>query len=242
MRPESLVVSCEHASNRVPAIYRPLFRGAGAELRGHHGWDIGAAGVAEALATHFRVPLFAGAATRLLIDLNRSLHHPRVFSRWTRGLSAEQRRTIVEAHYAPYRNAVERHVDALLDANRDVVHLSVHSFTPTWQGERRHADLGFLYDPRRRRERQLGAAWKSALATIAPGLRVRRNYPYRGTSDGFSVALRRIFPAARYACIELEINQARLSNPVAMRQLARPLATAIEETLKASPSRRRHRP
>ena len=41
----------------------------------------------------------------------------------------------------------------------------------------------------------------------APELKVRRNYPYAGKSDGFTAYLRRRFPADAYVGIELEINQ-----------------------------------
>ena len=41
----------------------------------------------------------------------------------------------------------------------------------------------------------------------APALKVRRNYPYTGKSDGFTAYLRRRFPPAAYLGIELEINQ-----------------------------------
>jgi hypothetical protein len=36
---------------------------------------------------------------------------------------------------------------------------------------------------------------------------VRRNYPYRGWSDGLTTALRRRFAERAYVGIELEVNQ-----------------------------------
>jgi hypothetical protein len=39
---------------------------------------------------------------------------------------------------------------------------------------------------------------------------VRRNYPYRGTADGFTTYLRRQFSARKYLGIELEVNQSLL--------------------------------
>lgn len=38
-------------------------------------------------------------------------------------------------------------------------------------------------------------------------MKVRRNYPYTGKSDGFTAYLRRHFPADAYISIKLEINQ-----------------------------------
>jgi predicted N-formylglutamate amidohydrolase len=88
-----------------------------------------------------------------------------------------------------------------------VVHIAVHSFTPILNGISRRADVGLLYDPARAGERELCARWQVALEGVDPSLRVRRNYPYRGTSDGFTTALRRIHSAAAYAGIEVELSQ-----------------------------------
>ena len=42
---------------------------------------------------------------------------------------------------------------------------------------------------------------------MAPNLRVRRNYPYAGWTDGLTTYLRTRFPPQRYVGIEIEINQ-----------------------------------
>jgi predicted N-formylglutamate amidohydrolase len=87
------------------------------------------------------------------------------------------------------------------------VHVSSHSFTPKLDGELRRADIGLLYDPSRPGEAALCAAWRAALRAAAPGLVVRRNYPYRGTSDALVTDLRRRFSPSRYLGIEIEVNQ-----------------------------------
>ncbi len=95
---------------------------------------------------------------------------------------------------------------------RRSVHVAVHSFTPALAGERRSADVGLLYDPRRAGERALCARWQAILGELDPTLRVRRNYPYRGISDGLPSWLRRRFPGRSYAGVELELNQALLAS------------------------------
>ena len=87
-------------------------------------------------------------------------------------------------------------------------HVAVHSFTPELDGEVRNADVTFLYDSRRPRERELCRRWAAILHRIDPALRLRRNYPYLGKADGLATALRRLQPEARYMGVELEINQA----------------------------------
>lgn len=95
----------------------------------------------------------------------------------------------------------------MIAAGARVIHVSAHSFTPILDGQARTADIGLLYDPSRAFESRVCRSWRDRLATAAPHLRVRRNYPYRGTADGFTTYLRTRFPMDRYAGIELEVNQ-----------------------------------
>jgi predicted N-formylglutamate amidohydrolase len=204
---DSFLVSCEHGGNRIPAPYRSLFRGYDALLDTHRGYDFGALVMARALAGSFRAPLVASTISRLLVDLNRSIGHPRIFSAATRGAPASLRAKIAEQYYRPYRLQVERLVRQSVSRRRRVIHISSHSFTPELDGKVRSADVGLLYHPGRRGEAELCARWKSSLAELAPQLRVRRNYPYAGKGDGLTSYLRRRFAPSAYVGIELEINQ-----------------------------------
>lgn len=204
----AVLVTCEHGGNRIPADLAPRFRGMGRTLRSHRGYDPGALIMARALAAALDAPLVASTVSRLVIDLNRSLHHPRVWSQATRALPRERRERIVQRHYAPYRRQVEDAVAARVREGRMVVHLSSHSFTPVLDGKRRLADVGLLYDPRRAGEAALCGAVKAALRERVPSLRVRRNYPYAGNADGLTTFLRKRYRAAEYAGVEIELNQA----------------------------------
>lgn len=176
-------------------------------LDSHRGYDPCALIMARALATAFKAPLVTSTISRLLIDLNRSIGHPQLFSAATRGAPAAVREQIVAQCYDPYRTEVERLVRNLVSRGRRVIHISSHSFTSELDGKVRSADVGLLYDPHRRDEAELCARWKAALAVVAPTLRVRRNYPYAGKGDGLTSYLRRRFPRSAYAGIEVEINQ-----------------------------------
>ena len=205
---DSFVITCEHGGNRIPASYRALFRGKRALLESHRGYDPGALAVARDLARDFAAPLVASTTSRLLVDLNRSIGHPRLFSEAIRASPAGLRAAIVERHYQPYRAKIEGLVMRSVSRGRRVIHLSSHSFTPELDGKVRRADVGLLYDPGRRTEAALCDRWKVSLAALAPQLRVRRNYPYAGKGDGLTSHLRRQFPQASYVGIELEVNQA----------------------------------
>jgi predicted N-formylglutamate amidohydrolase len=204
---DSFIVTCEHGGNRIPEPYRPLFRDYGQLLESHRGWDAGALDMAEALAKARRAPLVASTVSRLLIDLNRSVGHPQLFSVATRAASAQTRAQIVEQYYRPYRGQVEELVRQAVSRGQRAVHISSHSFTPELDGNVRGADVGLLYDPTRRGEVEMCARWKESLAALTPELRVRRNYPYAGKGDGLTSHLRRRFGHGDYVGIELEVNQ-----------------------------------
>jgi predicted N-formylglutamate amidohydrolase len=163
--------------------------------------------MAKALASAFKAPLVSATISRLVVDLNRSIGHPQLFSAATRGAPAALREKMLERHYRPYRMRVERLVRQAVSRGRRVIHVSSHSFTPALHGEVRNADVGLLYHPGRRGEVALCARWKASLAQSAPRLRVRRNYPYAGKGDGLTAHLRRRFPSRLYVGIELEVNQ-----------------------------------
>jgi predicted N-formylglutamate amidohydrolase len=202
-----IVISCEHGGNRVPARYRRLFRGRSALLDSHRGYDAGALELALDFAAVFRAPLIYSTTSRLVVDLNRSPGHAQLFSRITARLPHEERRSILSVHYHPYRKRLEEHIGRAVRSGRRVLHLSCHSFTPRRNGHKRQADLGLLYDPARAGEKALCARWRDCLLASDAGLRVRRNYPYRGTADAMTAYLRRRFGPQCYLGIELEVNQ-----------------------------------
>ncbi len=203
----SVLITCEHGGSRVPAAYAELFRGARDVLASHRGYDHGALELARRFARQLHAPAVFSTTTRLLVDLNRSVNHPRLFSEYGAALDTAARQEVLEKHYRPHRDRVEAIVRDAVAQGRTAVHLAVHSFTPVLDGDVRRADVGLLYDPSRRLERTLCRRWQQLLREIRPELRVRCNDPYRGTADGLTTWLRRRFDPDRYAGIELEINQ-----------------------------------
>ena len=204
---DHFLITCEHGDNRIPSRYRHLFLDREALLSSHRGYDPGALTMARGLAGALTASLHFSTISRLLIDLNRSIGHPRLYSEATRNAPAETRRAIMQRYYLPYRRQAEAAIAELVAHGHRAIHISSHSFTPELDGEVRNADIGLLYDPARIGEVALCRRWQAALIARTPELRVRRNYPYTGKSDGFTSYLRRRFPAECYIGIELEINQ-----------------------------------
>ncbi|MBN2319914.1 MAG: N-formylglutamate amidohydrolase [Acidobacteria bacterium] len=204
-----IVVTCEHAGNDIPARYRRLFHDDPKILTTHRAMDIGALACARRIAAVLQASLFFCATTRLLIDANRSLRNRKVFSEFSRRLPGADKEWLIRNVYRDYRNRVEQCIRARTQSKEIILHLSVHSFTPVLNGKKRNADIGLLYDPGRIEEKRISTSLQIELQRHS-GLRVRRNYPYRGRSDGFTTALRRIYDSRRYLGLEIEFNQSLL--------------------------------
>ncbi len=207
-----IMVTCEHGGNMVPSAYRVLFRGKRHLLNSHRGYDAGALELAQKIASVTGAILFFTTVTRLLVDTNRSIHNPSLFSEIHRGLPEPQKKKILKDYYLPYRTKVEQAICEILSQAQTVLHISVHSFSPRLKGKVREVGLGLLYDPSRKREKEFCALWKLTLNSLSSGLRIRRNYPYKGISDGVATGMRKVYSENEYLGIELEVNQAMMSD------------------------------
>lgn len=229
-RQSQLLLTCEHAGNRIPREYAELFRGAADVLASHRGWDPGALDVAKFLGRRFQLNVPAVFWSRLLVESNRSPTNRRIWSKYTSGLSIDERQRILARYWQPHRDEVETSVRNGLRRAGRVVHIAVHSFTDQLDGEHRNADIGLLYDPARRGELDFCRRWELALRDSASWLRVRRNYPYRGCADGLSTWLRRRFPNSQYVGVELELRQGLLASRDCQR-LKQVLADSLSQLL-----------
>jgi predicted N-formylglutamate amidohydrolase len=123
------------------------------ELTRHIAWDIGIAGVAEALARQLDAHLIAQRYSRLVIDCNRPPHAagsiPLISEATTipgnDGLSraaAEARRMQI---FDPYHRRIDEIIDQRRHAGLPTVLVSLHSFTPVYAGIARPWHIGTLY-------------------------------------------------------------------------------------------------
>lgn len=200
-----LIITCEHGGNSIPKEYSPFFKTASKELQSHRGYDPGALDLFNTLKTLATYSHFS-TNSRLLIELNRSLHHKNLFSDFTKELKTLEKQAIIEHYYLPYRNAIEREITQQISKKETVLHLSIHSFTPVFNGNKRSCDLGILYDSSQDNEKQWATKFKRSLQAVDSNLHIRFNYPYLGKADGFTTYLRKQFPD-NYLGIELELNQ-----------------------------------
>jgi len=202
----AVVLSCEHGGNDIPKHYASLFEKDKNVLRTHRGYDIGALDLFKCFKNGQVVYSQFATTSRLVVDINRSLHRKSLFSEFTKALPAPEKANILREIYYAFRNPFKQKVYSFWEQDRTVLHLSVHSFTPELNGAIRQTDFGILYHPGRPREKHFAKVWKSKIEKVLPGFRTRFNYPFQGKPDGH-VRYFRDIEREKYLGIEFEMNQ-----------------------------------
>ena len=172
------------------------------------------------LAESLGAPLIENEYSLDCVDVTRSIHHRQLFSSSSRQLDAMQRAKVLDQIYYPYRERVRSAIAMGLRQSPILIHLSVRTFAASSKGHMRRTDVGLLYDPCREDEVDFCLDWIDDLYEIAPMLRVRRNYPRRGTQDSITRAMRAEFSNQPYIGIELALNRAWASRPLKIRDEA----------------------
>lgn len=226
-----LFISCEHAVSTIPPMYLHLYQQQESLLQTHRAIDFGALDIAHHLVKTFGCDYSTATVSRLLIDCNRSLNNAHCFSEFTQNLPRNEKQTIIDQYYLPYRNQTESLIQKHIDLGHQVLHISSHSFTPVFNGVTRNAGIGLLYDPRRHGEREVAREWRELLSQQTPSYYVRMNYPYQGVSNGFTTALRKKHPEKDYLGFELEINQSLLTNKQSLAAVATVVSDSLRELL-----------
>ncbi len=225
-----VIITCEHGGNQIPEEFREYFTEADEDLNSHRGIDYGAIDLFKSLADKYADFSMSSQVTRLLVELNRSILHENLFSVYSQCLPDNLKEKILETYYHPYRNTVSRKVLEYTDQGETVLHLSIHTFTPVFNGEIRKNDIGLLFDPNREKEATFCTQWKDTIDAIRPELVVKFNYPYTGTTDGLTKTLREVFGDS-YLGIELEVNQKHYNRLGLNKEIIKVLEKSIETTL-----------
>lgn len=229
---EQVLVSCEHATNRLPEGFDldPEVQ------RLHVAWDPGARTIARRLAAEFDAPLHEGRYSRLVADLNRSRDNRMIIRRvsdgheipFNYGLDAAAREERIDAYWRPYRQAVATGVERIIAEHGRCVHLCIHTFTPVLADTERANDIGLLHDPEWGLERQVCRELRRGLEVRGDWV-VWFNRPYSGTADGILPAQRRRQRPGTFVGIELEVNQRHASDDAELRRIADAFAESLRE-------------
>jgi len=144
--------TCDHYGRLIPKALGDLGLD-GEELTRHIAWDIGIAGVAEALARELDVQLVAQRYSRLVIDCNRP---PSAVSSipWlseattipgNEAISRKDAEARRRAIFDPYHARIGEIIDSRLAQAQPTILVSLHSFTPVYAGVARPWHIGTLY-------------------------------------------------------------------------------------------------
>lgn len=232
---EGLILTCEHAGNKIPKDWKKPFFVPLKVLNSHRGIDIGAKELFISLKKSLKCPFFLYEMTRLLIELNRSIHHPKLFSEYSKPFTKHDKKILIDNFYLPYRTLVENAIRKnLKKSEKPIVHISVHTFTPVLDKVKREVEIGLLYDPKRKNEKDFCGELQRALKNKLPKeYRVKLNKPYQGKADGFTTHLRKCFKDEEYLGIEIEVNQAIASVKEKRLVVAKALQSSIRSTFEA---------
>jgi len=224
----------DHAGRRLPRRLSDLGLPE-AELQRHIAWDIGAAGLARALADRLDAFLILQTYSRLAIDCNRSVDAPTsivTVSEATpipgnRGLSPAAAASRAREIFWPYHDRIVAELDRRQDSGRPTVLVAIHSFTPVFKGVARPWQVGVLYNRDARLARPL-----LDLLRREGDLTVGDNEPYAISDDSdYGIPVhgeRRGLPH-----VELDIRQDLIAEPAGQHawaeRLARLLPAALEQ-------------
>jgi predicted N-formylglutamate amidohydrolase len=146
------LLTCDHYGRLIPRRLGDLGLPA-SELERHIAWDIGIAGVADALSKQLDAHLIAQRYSRLVIDCNRPPGAPgsipRISEATVIGGNEGLGRDAIEARrrwiFDPYHRRIREAIDARLRASVPTVLVALHSFTPVYAGIARPWHIGTLY-------------------------------------------------------------------------------------------------
>lgn len=187
-RPSRWLITCDHATNRVPDWVGGGDLGiAPADMARHIAYDVGAAGLARSLGAAMDAPVIGSDFSRLVIDPNRGEDDPTLLMRLYDGTvvpankhadAAERLRRLDRLH-RPYHRALA----ALANRHPHRCICAVHSFTPQLRGRPpRPWQVGILYS---HRDARLGPAMVAACRD--EGWITGENQPYDGHLQGDSI-------------------------------------------------------
>ncbi len=186
-----LVLTGDHASNRIPAALGDLGLPVGAVGR-HIAYDIGVGLVMTRLAERLRACAVIHNFSRLVVDPNRNLDDPTLICvvadgavvDGNRDLTDAQRQARIDALYTPYHDAIDACLEARSAPGAVPVMVAVHSYTAHLKnGVERPWEIGVLWDDDGRIPVPLIAGLRAA------GIVTGDNQPYDGRNDhGFSTA------------------------------------------------------
>jgi predicted N-formylglutamate amidohydrolase len=222
-----IVLVCEHASRFIPAALDGLGMD-GATATSHVAWDIGALDLATTLAEMLGAPLVASRISRLVYDCNRPPEAPAAIPAQSEiytipgnaNLTDDQRNTRIRDIYEPFSTLLSQVLDQ--HPGHPLV-ITIHSFTPVFNGIARPVELGILHDS----DDRVALALLTA-ACQETNLRCALNQPY-DASDGVTHTLREHANPRGLANVMIEVRNDLIDTPAGVARIAARLGPILND-------------
>lgn len=229
-----IVVVCEHASHAIPPAWGNLGLSDAARVA-HIAWDPGALALARGLASRLGAWLVHAPFSRLVYDLNRAPDHPGAMPARSEvydipgnaAITAADRAARTQGIYLPFHADLHGVIAARLASGIRPAIITIHSFTPVFNGAQRAVEFGVIHDA----DPELA----QAIVAHASGsdLNVALNQPY-SAADGVTHTLR--LQATPYGLRNamLEVRNDLIASPAAVEAMADRLAPILTRALAAN--------
>lgn len=227
-----VLLVCDHASRKFPAAMQQLGL-ADWVLDKHVASDIGAEMVTRHLADRLDAPAVLAGYSRLIVDLNRRLHHESAFIRVSDGIAVPgnldigeiERNQRIQSFFDPYHDEISRQLQRFSARHEVPAFISIHSCTPVFNNVVRHCHIGVMWD----QDGRIALPLMEVLRKN-PALRIGDNEPYSGRHpNDYTIDFHA--ESAGLANVGIEVRQDLVGDAEGARKWADILANAFEQVL-----------
>ncbi len=226
---------CDHASARIPARLRTLGLPASV-MTEHVALDLGAADLCSGLSQALSLPAIQTSYSRLVVDCNRRLDDPSAFPVQSDGcavpgnlnLTSENRQLRAESIYWPYHHRIRDELTGLESMAPAPALVSVHSFTPVFDGRSRPWHAGVLWD----QDPRIAVPLLRGLRAET-GLCVGDNQPYSGKHPA-DFTVDHHAEGEGLPNVSIEVRQDLIATPAGIREWTERLAKILQPLLSDS--------
>jgi predicted N-formylglutamate amidohydrolase len=231
-----ILVTCDHASRRIPSRLGNLGLAEADRVR-HIAWDIGAADVTRHMAQALDAPAILSGYSRLVVDCNRHRQDPTLMPAVSdgtpiaanAGLAPADREARLDALYHPYHQAIAQRLDRFAAVGITPPFLSIHSCTPEMNGRFRPWHIGVCWAE----DRRLAGPVMAALA-CDPEVVVGDNQPYNlDLNEDYTVPVHAMARGLPY--LQVEIRQDLIATAAGARHWADVLLAALRPVFATLP-------
>jgi len=224
-----ILLVCEHASRKIPLEFEGLGLTPDAQIS-HVAWDPGAFEMAAHMARILNAKLVTSTVSRLVYDCNRPPESPGAMPSKSEVFDIPGNQTLTDAQradrvlrfYRPFQSLLSKTIAA---TETKPVLVTLHSFTPVYQGARRDVEIGILHDTDARLADQM-----LTIAAKHTPLNVQRNSPY-GPQDGVTHTLKEHGIENGLMNVMIEVRNDLIATVAAQHAMGQMLADLITEAM-----------